>query len=145
MSADEEGVATFNQFVAENPHTEMAEQVVTFAIGIALSTEITINLVRSGATNIWLKAWLQCGHKAFSRRALTINQSPLPQVVVLLPIKLNQIAGRNNAIKIYAPIWSQSKFQNYRSSNTFWSRICVYKEDTKPFQTKESWRQIVLS
>ena len=45
MSADEKGVATFNQFVAENPHTEMAEQDVTFSMGIALSTEITLNIV----------------------------------------------------------------------------------------------------
>jgi len=81
VSADEKGVATFNQFVAENPHTEMAEQVATFSMGIEAITEITLNLVRSDATNMWLKAWLPCGHKAFSRRAFSFHQSPGPKVL----------------------------------------------------------------
>lgn len=35
VTAEEKGLATFKQFVAENPHTGTAEQVVTLSIGIA--------------------------------------------------------------------------------------------------------------
>ena len=102
MSADEKGVATFNQFVAENPHTETAEQVVTFSMGIALSTEITLNLVRSAATNMWLKARLPCGYKAFSRRALSFHQSPGPKVLKSIPINRNQKSGRTITTQVQA-------------------------------------------
>ena len=39
MTAEERGLATFKQFVAENPHTGTAEQVVTLSLGIAAAGE----------------------------------------------------------------------------------------------------------
>ena len=39
MNAEEKGLATFKQFVAENPHTGTAEQVVTLSMGIAAAAD----------------------------------------------------------------------------------------------------------
>ena len=39
MNAAEKGLETFKQFVAENPHTGTAEQVVTLSMGIAAAAD----------------------------------------------------------------------------------------------------------
>lgn len=62
MTAEDKGLATFKQFVAENPHTGTAEQVVTLSLGIAAAGDrlspTTISIYRDASA---------LGEKVFSK------------------------------------------------------------------------------
>lgn len=62
MTAEEKNLATFKQFVAENPHTGTAEQVVTLSLGIAAAGDrlspTTISIYRDASA---------LGEKVFSK------------------------------------------------------------------------------
>ena len=62
MIEKEKGMATFKQFVAENPHTGTAEQVVTLSIGIAAAADClsptTLSIYRDASA---------LGEKVFSK------------------------------------------------------------------------------
>ena len=69
MTAEEKGLATFKQFVAENPHTGTAEQVVTLSMGIAAAADrlspTTLSIYREAST---------LGKKVFSKLKVIGNQ-----------------------------------------------------------------------
>ena len=69
MTAEEKGLATFKEFVAENPHTGTAEQVVTLSMGIAAAADrlspTTLSIYRDAST---------LGKKVFSKLKVIGNQ-----------------------------------------------------------------------